>query len=211
MTRRTTAPHLRPVADADVGLERGPDLEATLVSRAIAGDGRAWTRLYQDHFQSLYTDLLYLVGEPSAAEELCQETFASALVSLRRFDGRASFSTWLRGVGHNLVRKHWRSKARRGRAYSRLGSGSPTSDPSADPEGHHLQDRQAEVLAAVLEELPDSLREVFVMRDVQGLSPEEIAARLGLRPGNVRVRANRARNRIRAELAKLGWIEEAQG
>lgn len=204
--RRTTAPHLRPVADD--GVDRSGDVETTLIARAIAGDGRAWTRLYQDHFQGLYTDLLYLVGEPAAAEELSQDTFAAALVSLRRFDSRASFSTWLRGVGHNLVRKHWRTKARRGRAYSRLGSGSPSSDPSADPEGHHVQDRQAEVLAAVLEELPDSLREVFVMRDVQGLSPEEIAARLRLRPGNVRVRCNRARKRIRAELARLGWIEE---
>lgn len=176
-----------------------------LVGRAREGDGQAWARLYQEHHRRLYTDLMYLLDDPAAAEELCQETFAEALVSLRRFDGRSSFETWVRKIGHNLVRKHWRKHARRGRAYDKVAR-EPRREPRS-PESYHLQDQRAEVLSQVLELLPISLREVFILRDVNGVDVGEVAQRLDISEGNVRVRANRARKRIRTELANLGWLD----
>ncbi|MEX1362441.1 MAG: RNA polymerase sigma factor [Nannocystaceae bacterium] len=199
--------HLRPVPRAD-----GPndDLEAVLIARARGGDGRAWARLYQRHFDTVYRDLYYQLGNAGVAEELVQETFAQALVGLPRFDGRSSLVTWLRGIGQNLVRKHWRGDTRRDRAYTRLAD-DPQSVPGSelDPEQSHLRTQRARVLEDALQTLPPSLREVFVMRDVQGLSVPEVAERLSISEGNVRVRANRARAKIRNELTRLGWLEAA--
>jgi RNA polymerase sigma-70 factor (ECF subfamily) len=64
------------------------------------------------------------------------------------------------------------------------------------------------VLLAVLETLPETLREAFVLCDMQDMSTQEAAATLGLTPGNLRVRATRARARIREELVRLGWLRE---
>lgn len=209
MARRTpTAPRLRAVAPP----EAAHGGEAALVERARGGDPAAWERLYQDHFDGIYRDLAFLVFPPSVAEELVQETFAAAIRSIRRFDGGCQFATWLRGIAHNLVRKHWRTHVRRSRAYDaleelRFGSGRPGP---RDVEGAHLDRRRAAVLQAVLETLPGGWREAFVLCDVQGLSPAEAAERLGIKPGNVRVRAARARARIRCELERLGWITSSE-
>ncbi len=197
-----STPHLRPVPDTERRLDDG---EAELLRRARGGDGQAWARLYQDHHQRLYTDLMFLLDDPAAAEEICQDTFAEALVSLRRFDERSSFATWVRRIGHNLVRKHWRKHARRGRAYDRV-SREPGRE-SRSPESYHLQDQRAEVLSEVLDTLPVSLREVFILRDISGVDVAEVASRLDISEGNVRVRANRARKKIRAALSRLGWLE----
>lgn len=210
--------HLRAVptpGQHDPGEVAAPDdteLERRLLARAIEGDAPAWARLYQSHFDHVYRDVLYLVQVPATAEEIVQESFAIALTGLRRFDGRSSFVTWLRGIAHNLVRKHWRSHTRRGRAFSRLEQACDRAAPRAadDPEASHLQSQRAQALSAALDTLPDSLRETFVMRDVQGLSVDDVATRLQTTAGNVRVRANRARARIRAELARLGWLDPAE-
>ena len=189
------------------------DLDGDLVTRAMKGDGAAWARLYQRHFDRLYRDLLYLVESPATAEELVQETFAAALVALPRFDRQSSVVTWLRGIGHNLVRRHWRTHVRRGRAYEKVErtATAVADDPRDDPEAHQLQDQRAEALSRALDTLPASLREVFVLRDVQGLGVDEVAGRLAISEGNVRVRANRAREKIRAELVRTGWLERDKG
>lgn len=201
-------PHLRAVSGgaASPEVDDAPPLEDGLVERARSGDGAAWARLYQREFDGLFRDVLFLVEDPAAAEELVQETFASALVSLRRYDRRARLGTWLRAIAHNLVRNHWRSHVRRGRAYERL-ERSAALHPSSDVEALHLREQRARVLSRLLETLPASLREVFVLRDVQGLSVDEVATRLEISAGNVRVRANRARERLRGELERLGWLE----
>jgi RNA polymerase sigma-70 factor, ECF subfamily len=180
-----------------------------LVRRALAGDERAWARLYQRHFDRIFRDVAYLIGAGAGAEEIVQDTFAAALTGLRRYDARSSFVTWLRGIAQNLVRRHWRTSGRRERAYDRLAQVSASSAPpnAADPEGAHLQDRRAEVLRAVLESVPDPLREAFVLCDVQGIATNEAAERLGISVGNLRVRASRARAVIRTELERLGWLE----
>lgn len=208
----TTLPGAPAPGDAPPG-PRAHDGAAELVARAKAGDGRAWARLYQQSFDRVFRDVSYMVGASALAEEIVQETFAAALTGLQGFDGRASVETWLRGIAHNLVRRHWRTQGRRGRAYERLEHVTPSAlgHTPDDPEQHHLQDRRAEVLRAVLEEVPVSLREAFILIDVQGLSAADAAARLEVSVGNVRVRASRARTLIRAELERLGWLEPNGG
>lgn len=181
--------------------------EATLVERARTGDVDAWSRLYQDNFDALYRHVAYLVGEPHATEDLVQETFASAVVGLRQFTGRVSLQAWLRGIALNLVRRHWRSRTRGTRALDRLGHMTPTA--GSPLEGAYLRQRHAEVLIKVLETLPPALREAFVMCDLREVPLADAAADLGISINNLRVRATRARARIRDELTRLGWVPPA--
>ena len=193
-----------------------PDADTTRelwwVTQARNGNSATWARLYQTNFDRLYRDVRYLVTDPASAEEIAQETFAIALTTLDRFDGRSSFLGWLRGIAHNLVRRRWRTEERRGRAYDRLQHTETARSPRAanDPEAAHVQKQRAAVLKDVLATLPAPLRETFVMRDVQGLSVEEVAQRLDTTPGNIRVRANRARAKIRERLEELGWLNPAE-
>jgi RNA polymerase sigma-70 factor (ECF subfamily) len=184
--------------------------EAELLQRARGGDIEAWSRLYQEHFDRVFRHVAYLVGDTHAAEDLVQETFARAFVGLAQFEGRASFSGWLRGIAVNIVRKHWRSRYRGDQAMDRLEAASSyrNGGADADPEGAHLRQRRAEVLLAVLETLPAPLREAFVLCDLQDMPVQAAAAELGVSPGNLRVRATRARSRIRGELVRLGWLAD---
>jgi RNA polymerase sigma-70 factor (ECF subfamily) len=198
----------------DVDPQRDADAMQELwwVAQARNGNAATWARLYQSNFDRLYRDVRYLVSDATAAEEIAQESFAIALTTLDRFDGRASFLGWLRGIAHNLVRRRWRTEDRRGRAYERLLHTESARGPRAanDPEAAHMDKQRAAVLKDVLTTLPEPLRETFIMRDVQGLSVDEVAQRLGTTPGNVRVRANRARAKIRERLEALGWLAPAE-
>lgn len=202
---------LQPPARAPAPADRGPEAtELALVERARGGDVDAWARLYQDHFDRVFRYIAYLTGDTQVAEDFVQETFARAYVSLPSFEGRAPLTGWLRGIAINIVRRHWRSRSRGDRAMDRLElmSRDPAVGADADPEGAHLRQRRAEVLLAVLESLPAPLREAYVLCDLQDMPAQQAAVELGVSPGNVRVRATRARTRIRGELVRLGWLTE---
>lgn len=210
----TTNAHTEPSAgaSASAGHMSAPDPTPALVDRARRGDASAWARLYHEHWGRLLKHVSYLTGDVSAAEDLVQETFAQAVASLGRYDGRAPFLAWLRGIAQNLVRKHWRSGGRRSRAYTRAEAFAAVAEVGGprpgDPEGEHLKRMRAETLLAVLETLPEHLREAFTLCDLRDMPVEAAAQELGISPGNLRVRATRARARIREELTRLGWVTE---
>lgn len=184
------------------------DSEAALVARARDGDMQAWAVLYRTHFPALVRHVRFLTSDPGLTEELVQEAFARALVKLPTFDGRATLSTWLHGIALNIVRNHWRAQRNTATAHERLRTIHEATDAAVTPrlDQAHLSRKKTEVLYAVLETLPENLREAFVLRDLQGNTPAEAAAKLGISPGNLSVRASRARDRIRRELEQLGWL-----
>lgn len=169
----------------------------------------AWATLYRTHFDAMTRHVGFLCGDPAATEDLVQEAFARALVKLPTFDGRAALSTWLHGIALNVVRNYWRGQRNTETAHKRFRR---MQHVAADLGGTtrleeiHAARRKAEVLYVVLDTLPDHLREAFVLRDLQGNTPAEAAALLGISPGNLSVRACRARERIRSSLEELGWL-----
>lgn len=187
------------------------DVEA-LVAAARAGDREAWARLYQGAFEPLFRHVRFLAGETAAVEDLVQEVFARALVSLRDFDGRSSFSTWLHGIAINVVRNHWRSQSSTQTAHARLEAMTSVREgiPQLDVDRMHLARERARAVYAVLAQMPEHLREAFVVRDLEGIPPAEAAAALGISPGNLAVRAARARVRLRTELERLGWLSPVE-
>lgn len=194
------------VAPAPTAPRGSPERDAQLVMRARAGDERAWGRLYQDHFDRTYRYAVYLVGDADLAEDITQETFARALVSLAKYRGDAKVSTWLNCISVNIAREHWRKQKRKHRIRDAVAR---VTRDGTDPEHLHegyLDGVRSEVLYAVLDELPVHLREAFVVRDLMGLDGSEAAAQLGISAGNVAVRAHRARARVRTALERLGWL-----
>jgi RNA polymerase sigma-70 factor, ECF subfamily len=189
-----------------------PDDVDALVRSAQSGELQAWGELYQRHFAAIYRHVRFLSGNETHAEDLVQEVFARALVSLSTFDFRAAFSTWLHGIAINTVRNYWRSDRTKADAHRRLREIHEvrgTVDDRLDQLA--LCQQRAKVVYAILADLPEHLREAFVLRDLEGLSPGEAAAQLGISPGNFSVRATRARERIRKELENLGMLETREG
>jgi len=184
-----------------------------LVREAQAGRMEAWAALYQTHYAGVFRHTRYLAGGGASVEDLVQEVFARALVALADFDGRSAFGTWLHGIAVNVARNEWRAHRSTQTAHDRLRDMTEVAPaPSmADLDRAHMAKQKAIVLYAVLETLPEHLREAFVLRDLQGLSPAEAGAQLGISPGNVSVRATRARERIRKALEERGWLSPAEG
>lgn len=211
--------HLRPVPPDATGLATdlavapaaaSPRAVEQLVQRAQAGEMAAWSRLYQDNFERIYRHVRTLTGDPHVSEELVQETFVQALLKISSFDGRSLFSTWLHGVAINVVRNHWRARKSTERAHAKLELVHALAGESDELGATVHRKQRVKALYAAMEALPDQLRVAFVLRDLEGLSPEEAAQRLDITPGNLAVRATRARQRIRKQLVAWGILPGEQ-
>ncbi len=170
----------------------------------------AWAALYEQTYEPVFRHVCYLVGDAAAAEDLVQETFARAFTSIAGFDRRASFVSWVRGIALNLVRMHWRSAATKERAHASLASLTELTPQrtEVDPAAAHQQETRMRVLYEILAEMPEHLREVFILRELEGLSAREVGELLGITANNVGVRISRARGKIRDALQMRGWLSE---
>ncbi|MBK7826376.1 RNA polymerase sigma factor [Nannocystis sp.] len=204
------APHLQllpPIAAS----APTPVADDALELRARDGDLAAWSEVYARHYGRLLRQLRHLTGDLAVAEELAQETFAQAMASRARYEPGRSLEAWLAGIALNMARKHWRSRQSTQRAHARLECVAEVHGAGPALDRLHLQRERSRVLYAVLAELPESLREAFTVRELEGMSTEEAAARLAISPGNLAVRISRARARIGAALRALGWLPREGG
>lgn len=180
-----------------------PDEEASLVTRAQAGDLGAFEQLVRATSAETYTLALRLTGNEEDARDVVQETYLRAYRGLDRFRGEARFSTWLYRITANCAATHL---ARRGRhRHDELteelagADDRPAVDPQLQADAAGLRDE----LQVALQALPDSLRAVVVLRDVYDLTHEEIARELGISQTAAKVRLHRARRRLREQLYPL--------
>lgn len=175
---------------------------AGLAERAQRGDTEAWRLLYDACFRDLMRHVSYMVFDVSLAEDLVQESFVVAFGNIDRYEPRASFVAWVRGIAQNLVRRHWRKSARRQRAHARLEVVRDAEPDAPDPETHVRREQQADALCEAVADLPEKLREAFVLADLQELSAAAGAEILGITASNFRVRVFRARERLRETLGE---------
>lgn len=182
--------------------------DADLVDRARGGDVAAFGRLVERHQDYIYNAVYHLVGHEHDAEDIAQDVFVRAYSGLAGFEGRAKFSTWLYGIMLNSVRSHWRRE--RGRpALSLEGQDEDEdrdTDPPADadgPEALGMRREQVRLVRAAIAELDEELREIVVLRDIRGLSYEELSEALGLPDGTVKSRLHRARQLLKDKLEPL--------
>lgn len=179
-----------------------------LIRRLQAGDQAAYAQLVEENAGRIYRLALRMVGNEVDAEDVLQETFLSAFKSIDRFEARSSLSTWLYRIATNAALMKLRRKEP-----VQVSVDEPLENDEGDliprqffdfcclPEEDLLRAEAREEMARAVEELPVTLRSVFVLRDIEGLSTEETADALDLSISAVKSRLMRARLKLRDRLS----------
>jgi len=178
------------------GMEDRPDRsdDHALVRASLAGDTRAFERLYRAHVGRVYGAILRLVGMDRArAEELTQEAFIQAWRKLSSFRFDAAFSTWLYRLGVNTALMDLRGKR------DEVNADDAALESAAGGEVPFCAGERGDLERAV-SKLPPRARAVLVLHDVEGWKHEEIAAELGMAVGSSKAQLHRARGLLRTTL-----------
>jgi len=189
---------------------RAASAEAQFIERLKAGDAWAFDRLVEERTGDIYALLFRLTEDREEARDLTQETFLQAFRHLAGFRGDADLRTWLYRIAVNQARNRWRWWRRRRRdatlslddaGETGLTLGARIADPDApDPEQNTLARERERTLLTALGTLSRAYREVVVLRDIEGLSYEEVAATLDISVGTVKSRLSRGRLELRRRL-----------
>ena len=192
-----------------------PTVETQYLARLQAGEAEAFERLVNERSGDVYGLLYRLTNDPEEARDLTQETFLRAFQSIGRFRGDADLKTWLYRIALNLARNRWRwwKRRRRDATFSLdapLGlSEQPLSDSlradAPDPEQAALSRERERAINDALRSLGSPYREAVILRDVEGLSYEEVAAALETNVGTVKSRIARGRLELRKKLSSLNF------
>ena len=191
-------------------VSRRVDEDGELVDRLRAGDESAFVALIGRYQGRMLRLAEATVGSRAVAEEVAQDTWLAVVRGVDRFEGRSSFKTWLFRILLYRARSAASREQRAGRPDEGVGDdrfdGSGAWATPPEPWADHTDDRLvAERLAArvheLLPQLPESQRQVVVLRDLEGLSPRDVAELAGITDGNQRVLFHRGRARLRQLLA----------
>ena len=181
--------------------------DADLVTMARRREGEAFDELVRRHHSSCLRFAMFLLHDHGEAEEEVQDAFWKAFEHLDDFRGTSEFSSWLLRIVANNCLMRLRLRTRSRLVYldgsGREGEGS-VEVPSAavDPECGLIRREMASVLQREIRHIPKLLRNVVLLRDVQGLSMSEVAMRLGISVPAAKSRLFRARNELRKRLVQ---------
>lgn len=188
--------------------------EQELVSLAKGGDRDAFERLVLDNQNRVYTLAVRMTRDREEGADLAQEAFFKAWQGLASFQGDSSFSTWVYRLATNVCIDFLRRQRRRREVEPVLslddgdcGWAEP-ADWSQDPQRHLERAEVSRAVARGLDTLPDHHRQVLVMRELSGLSYQEIGEALGLDMGTVKSRIARARLALRKKLDTDGNLSD---
>ncbi|TIM74268.1 MAG: RNA polymerase sigma factor [Mesorhizobium sp.] len=174
-----------------------------LVGRALAREGGAFHTIIKMHNQRLYRIARSVVRNDSEAEDIVQEAYVRAFAQLGDFRGESSLATWLSRIVINEALGRLRKRRRTVAMPQNLQAEiiKFPLNPSDDPERMMAQRQILELVERATDRLPDVYRTVFVARVIEGLSIDETAELLDVRPETVKTRLHRARALVRKALA----------
>jgi RNA polymerase sigma-70 factor, ECF subfamily len=199
-------------AKRDIAAAAVVDEDRRLVDRAQAGDVRAFEALVRRYERWVFTLAVRMVGDRSQAEDLAQEVFLKAYRGLRGFRGGARFSTWLYAIAsHHCLNYLTGRESRMRRAEQTDGppdghGGIPSAvwgrvaDGAPGPDALLERQELRRLIQDALLHLSEDHRMAVILRDIQGMSYEEMAETLGVELGTVRSRLHRARMELKAQL-----------
>jgi RNA polymerase sigma-70 factor (ECF subfamily) len=180
--------------------------EAALIQRCAAGEESACADLVAEHQRMVVQLAMNLLGDHDEALDLSQEVFLRVFRTIHRFRGQSSLRTWIYRIAVNQARNRHRFWRRRHRAdqvsldQHIATHGDFRSNGNSTPDRVFAQKELAQKLEHALEHLPFDQRTAIVLREIDGLSYEEIAFSLGVAIGTVKSRLTRARQALRLEL-----------
>lgn len=172
-----------------------------LIQRFLDGEKAAFERLVERYYRRIDRLAQQVVGHPAAAEDIAQEAFLRAYRAISRFRGEASFYSWLYRITLNLCLNYLRRQPK----VSSVEEDTPSAQTgvSVDPSTL-LEDRERERLVrGAIDSLPPHYRVVVVLRDLEGLSYQEIANLLSIPVGTVKSRINFAKRLLKEKLREL--------
>jgi RNA polymerase sigma factor (sigma-70 family) len=172
--------------------------DEALLAACGVGDSAALGALFDRHHLAVHRLISRLLrSEASEIDDLVQTTFMEAWRSAKKYSGGGAVKSWLYGIAANLVRHYVRGSARRRNAYARV------PEPIESPTGPHdaaMRAQQLDRLAVALEQLPNDLRTVYVLCDLEDVPGIEAARILDVRPGTLWRRLHDARRALRAAI-----------
>ncbi len=193
------------------GWEMGDrEVDQQLVERAQSGDKHAFELLVAKYQRRLGRLISRFVRDAAEAEDVTQDAFIKAYRALPAFRGDSAFYTWLYRIGINTAKNHLLALGRRAPTNTHFDSeeSEEFEDASllhevATPENELMSKQVIEVVNTSLQQLPDDLRMALTLREIEGLSYEEIAAVMNCPVGTVRSRIFRAREAVAVNLRPL--------
>ena len=173
-----------------------------VVADVLDGQTALFEVLMRRHNERVYRAARAIVRDEAEAEDVMQQAYVNAYANLRQFNGQALFSTWLTRIVINESLARVRRKQRyapfeedlsNGEAFMKWGS-------PLDPEREAASEELRVLLESAIDRLPDGAREVFMLRDVEGMSTAEVGTALGISDDAVKTRLSRARTALRHDL-----------
>ena len=186
--------------------------EAALIQRCAEGDEAACAELVAEHHRMVVQLAVNLLGDREEALDLSQEVFLKVFRTIHRFRGHSSLRTWIYRIAVNQARNRHRFWRRRHRAdqisldLHLATHGDFVSAGEATPDRLLAQKELATRLEQALDNLPFDQRTAIVLREIDGLSYDEIAYSLGIAVGTVKSRLTRARHALRIELREARTV-----
>lgn len=173
----------------------GDDIDA-LVQRVQRGDRRAFGELFRRHVQQVTGIAYRMLGRSPDLDDVVQEVFLQVHRSLGDFRGQSKFSTWLHRVAVNVVLMHRRRARSRPVLASEETGREPPDSSRGRPDELVEQERRIAAFHRLLERLSDKKREVFLLHEIEGLAPSDIATMVGCPVLTVRTRLFYARKEL---------------
>ena len=213
MRRALTSPH-PPLAGSDVAVMNGPDADAPLIERVKAGDVKAFEMLVVKYQRRIERLIGRMVRDVDLVPDIAQETFIRAYRAIPQFRGDSAFYTWLYRIAVNTAKKSLMELKRDPLVTESARASREEGDDETSRVENELTDGETpeallaskQIAAAVnfaIEALSDDLRQAITLREIEGLSYEEIAEVMDCPIGTVRSRIFRAREAIALRLRPL--------
>ena len=178
--------------------------EKQLIERASRGEADAFNALLGAHEKQMYAVALRMCQNRDDAQDCLQEAMIRVFRAISGFKGQSSFSTWLYRITMNTCLDELRRRKNRPNTSldNMVDLGWSPVDEGISPERHAMNSETRRQLNAAIARLPEDMRSAIVLRDIQGMTYEEIAAALDINVGTIKSRISRGRERLRAVLSR---------
>ncbi|QAR33925.1 sigma-70 family RNA polymerase sigma factor [Geovibrio thiophilus] len=183
--------------------------DALVVEKVIGGDAASYELLIRKYQSKLFSTVLHMVKNRELAEDIVQESFLRAFRKLDTLNNRSQFYPWIKRIALNMALNHFEKEKRvldvesdddESSFFENIASGE-------SPEELTLKEEMKRYVRMFVDSLPDRLRVVIILREVDDMSYEEIAEMLNIPLGTVRSRLFNARNIIKERLIKQGLAD----
>ena len=194
-----------------VPLQPAEQSDEHIVQQVLEGNTALFELIMRRHNERLYRAARAITRDEREAEDVMQQAYVNAFSNLRQFKGHAQFATWLTRIAINEALARVRSRGR----YEPLDDETSNVErfmswnSTPDPERQAFTGELRDLLEWAIDTLPDGAREVFVLRDVEGLTTAETAGSLGVSEDVVKTRLSRARGTLRRALLERAGASAA--